>query len=106
MSKFFVGQRVRVNCPESENGYHGRETVVLRVGVTIACRYGYWRYTGIETDLPNRTDSGDYIPLCVYEPHHLEPLLPPPQLADWDSDEMPCDRNGKYRQPEVVGVAA
>lgn len=41
-----------------------------------------------------------YGPLCHTD--RLEPLTPPPQLADWDSDEMPCDRNGKCRQPEYA----
>ena len=63
MARFFVGQRVRVNCPRSMK--HGMETVII----------GPWHgvFSGWEVDLLSRNKEVGY---CAFEEHELEPILP------------------------------
>lgn len=70
MSKFFVGQRVRVDCPSSK--HHGAETVVTATSVRGRDKSGY-DFTGVEVSLPCSDPNWN---LCVYETHELEPILP------------------------------
>lgn len=70
MAKFFVGQRVRINCPES-NG-HGREAVVTRLNQMGWDDFDR-PFIGTQIDLPSASSRCG---LCVFENHELEPTLP------------------------------
>ncbi len=79
-SKFQIGDRVRINCPLSRSGNHGRECTIT--GLYRGLRYigtgetdyvvGYW------VDLPGREGRG-----CVYNPGELVPLYDGNEPAAW-----------------------
>jgi hypothetical protein len=98
MSKFFVGQRVRYT--RAGNSYCGSETTILALDVPGV--FNGRRFFGAKIDLPNDYWTADGFAVVEYAV--LVPLTPPKsqELVSWD--EMPCTRDGKYRQPEVVGV--
>lgn len=92
MSKFFVGQRVRVNCQLSRQ--HGTETTIR----------GFCKYLdggpGIEVDILN-SQKPPGRPFCVFESHELEPIL--------DQKHEACDEDFKRdldRLLERQGVVA
>jgi hypothetical protein len=76
MSRFYVGQRVRVNCPVSD--CHGAETSIISLNAPGITHIGGFReYTGHEVAIylnPPNQHLG-----LVFEPHELEPLTPPSQ---------------------------
>ena len=78
MSAFRVGMKVRVNCPESPSGHHGKETVISALSVIGSC-FGR-SYVGHEVALLSLMGQ-----TCVYEPHELIPILDRPELVEWSA---------------------
>jgi hypothetical protein len=77
VSRFFVGQPVRINCPMSQQ--HGKQTTVTALEMATPA------FTGIEVDIPLRVPFDASLlahvilasyPRCVFEAHELEPILP------------------------------
>lgn len=73
-----AGDRAIVNFPESPNGHHGKETTILRVGVSVR-----GEYVGYEVDLPAHL-SQDFF-FCVYEYHELKPIYDGNEKVSWES---------------------
>jgi hypothetical protein len=79
--KFQVGDRVRVNCPTSLAGYHGRECTI-----TGTCNLPRMTPSGLEparsryvvdlAPLPGRA-------ITSYDPHELIPLYDGHEKTSW-----------------------
>jgi hypothetical protein len=85
MTAFFVGQRVRVNCPQSAR--HGEETHIEELfvhGRSVLCG----NYIGHQVALRHR---GSGTPL-KFEPHELIPILPDGHRACDDDFKRDLDR--------------
>ena len=84
MSKFKVGDRVRINCPESEAGNHGKTGTIWEIvpdGQWFGASQKYDGLTDYRVDVDGK---GKYGPLNLsfgYPEHELIPLVPPDELA-------------------------
>ena len=79
MSKFKVGDRVRIVCQEKKTCY-GKEATIWLVHLT------HWEEfdrvgTGYFVDIDGIGKSGEENVDYAYEEHELEPLVPPDELA-------------------------
>lgn len=89
MSKFYVSQPVRVNCPEMLPGhgpsvYHGMETFVTALHVPVQS-HGIPLYVGTEVNLPTSAPGYTH---CVFEDHELEPIVPPGLESNEEIDAL------------------
>jgi hypothetical protein len=83
MAKFFVGQRVKVNCPDSDA--HGEETVILALEVYVPADDEFPGYFGIEVEIrmhpEDVSEPDDY--WCIFEPHELIPINDGYEKVEW-----------------------
>jgi hypothetical protein len=82
--KFNIGDRVRVNCPTSLLGYHGRETVVIGIHTNKRTHHRHGIVSAplfYQVDLPS-TRVGAMI---LYRPHELEPIYDGNEKVSWSS---------------------
>ena len=77
MAKFRIGQRVRVNCPES--WCHGMETRVEEVGCLVLSIRGGNIQIGYGVGIPSRIEPGKN---CGFLEDELEPLVDDKQKSE------------------------
>lgn len=71
VSKFFVGQRVRVDCPISDA--HGQETTVR--ALDVRGRWDGQNYRGVQVNIEKKKHRSVF-PYFVFEYHEIKPILP------------------------------
>lgn len=105
MSTFYIGQSVRINCPESR--WHGPEAFVtsaLKLGLYLGRPESFYQVTikgGLCQDVSD-SGNGKLLPIG-FAPHELEPLTPPNQKEFVAEEEIPYAPDFTIRAP---GVAA
>lgn len=81
MATHFVGQKVRVNCPDYDT--HGKETTITRIGV-IASDFGR-QYIGHEVELRVDDQGSPFHGMqCVFETHELIPIQDRNEVTTWE----------------------
>lgn len=95
MSRFYISQPVRVNCPMSRQ--HGAETFVIALDFrTPTDSFGNF-YTGTQVNLrlPDYIVAMSGVSHAVFEDHELEPIILPG-----------CEEEETQSQPEKEKVHA
>jgi hypothetical protein len=104
MATFKAGQRVRINCPESN--CHGKEATIVRVcpgPQMLGSAAGRRRKVGLHYDVcvdGVGTHSRTYGWQLAFEPHDLEPLTPPAEDA-WAADAVRKVTKPQHVEPRI-----
>ena len=87
MAQHKVGDRVRIDCPHSVGGFHGKTATILS-GSRFGIREypaGHWeQIVGFTVSVDGVGDRDRHGRLIGYQAHELKPILP---LGSWSALE-------------------